>query len=83
MKCEEVVAYLSDYIDNNLDEAISAEVREHLETCTNCHIVLDTTQKSIALCKDCSSKRVIPTDRRERLFGELQAAFLKRDQPSS
>jgi len=78
MKCEELVAYLSDYIDGNLDEELTAAAQEHLATCHNCHVVLDTTRKAIYL----SRQRVataMPAERRERLFSRLQESIRKRD----
>jgi len=46
MKCEDLLQYLSDYIDQELDEELTAEAQEHLATCHNCRVVLDTTQQN-------------------------------------
>lgn len=76
MKCEELLQYLSDYIDQNLDETLVAEAQEHLATCHNCQVVLDTTQQTIFLFRQ-QGQRTIPAQRRQRLFDQLQAAFLQ------
>ena len=81
MECEELVAYLSDYIDQNLDEALTAEAQAHLATCENCRVVLDTTQQTIFLYRQ-QGNRAIPAVRRKRLFSRLQAAFLNRPEES-
>jgi predicted anti-sigma-YlaC factor YlaD len=81
MECEELVAYLSDYIDLNLDEELTAEAQAHLATCENCRVVLDTTQQTIFLYRQ-QGKRTIPVARRKRLFSQLQAAFLKQPEES-
>ena len=73
--CEELVQYLSDYIDDNLDEDLTEAAREHLATCQNCRVVLDTTQQTILLYRR-QGKRVIPAERRGRLFNQLREAFL-------
>jgi predicted anti-sigma-YlaC factor YlaD len=78
MKCEELLQYLSDYIDRELDEVLTAEAQEHLSTCHNCRVVLDTTQQTIFLFRE-QGKRTIPAERRQRLFGQLQAAFLAKE----
>ena len=78
MECDTLVLYLSDYIDNDLDEDLTAEAEEHLRTCENCRVVLDSTQKMILLYR-AQGKRRIPAARRERLFGQLEAAFAHRD----
>lgn len=77
MECETLLAYLSDYIDKNLDEELTAEAQEHLATCQNCRVVLDTTQQTIFLYRQ-QGRRTIPAQRRQRLFNQLQEAFLKR-----
>lgn len=75
--CEVLLQYLSDYIDNNLDEELTAVAQHHLATCTNCRVVLDTTQETITLFRE-QGQRTIPAQRRERLFDQLQTAFLNR-----
>lgn len=77
MTCEQVVQYLSDYIDADLDEPLVAAAREHLATCHHCHIVLDSTQDAIVLYRN-RDKRVIPAARRARLFHQIEASFAKR-----
>lgn len=74
MTCDELIQYLSDYIDRNLDEELTAAAQEHLATCQNCRIVLDTTQQTITLFRE-QERCTIPIARRQRLFGVLQAAF--------
>lgn len=74
MTCAELIQYLSDYIDRNLSEALTAEAEAHLATCHNCHVVLNTTQKTIALYRE-TGKQVIPAGRRAALFERLQAAL--------
>ncbi len=77
MDCEELVTYLSDYIDQNLTEELTAEAQAHLATCLNCRVILDTTQQTIFLYRR-QGQRTIPAARRQRLFTQLQEAFLKR-----
>jgi predicted anti-sigma-YlaC factor YlaD len=77
MDCETLLAYLSDYIDKNLNEELTAEAQAHLATCQNCRVVLDTTQQTIFLFRQ-QGQRTIPAQRRQRLFSQLQEAFLKR-----
>ena len=76
MKCEDLLQYLSEYIDRNLDETLVAAAQEHLANCRNCRVVLDTTQQTIFLFRE-QGQRTIPAQRRQRLFNQLQEAFLK------
>jgi predicted anti-sigma-YlaC factor YlaD len=78
MQCEELLTYLSDYIDQDLDEELRADAQEHLATCHNCRVVLDTTQQTIFLYRR-QGRQAIPAARRQRLFEQLQDAFLHRE----
>jgi predicted anti-sigma-YlaC factor YlaD len=78
MTCEQLLSYLSDYIDHELDEELAADAHEHMATCQNCRVVLDTTQQTIFLFRE-QGRRVIPAGRRERLFSRLHDAFQRRN----
>jgi predicted anti-sigma-YlaC factor YlaD len=77
MNCEELIHYLSDYIDNGLTEKLRVDAEEHLATCRNCHVVLDTTRQTIVLFKE-TQREGIPVDRRSALFGQLEKALATR-----
>jgi len=77
MNCEQLTQYLSDYIDRDLNENLTAEARQHLATCRNCHIVLDTTRQTILLCRE-AGRKGIPMERRADLFARLQNAMAER-----
>lgn len=75
MECEDLVQYLSDYVDQELDEDLIEPAKAHLATCENCRVVLDSTQQMIFLYRE-QGKKEIPAQRRKRLFDQLQDAFL-------
>ncbi len=77
MQCEELISYLSDYIDHNLDEALTKEAEEHLATCHNCRVVLNTTQKTLLLYRQHGQVTMKPV-RREKMFQRLEQAFLNK-----
>lgn len=78
MDCKTLIQYLSAYIDNELDEELAAEARDHLATCRNCHVVLDSTQKTILLYRARGDKQRIPAERGAALYGRLAQAFTAR-----
>lgn len=78
MNCETLIAYLSDYIDHELDEALTEEAQEHLSTCHNCRVVLDSTTQTILLYRQHSRADRIPAERRQTLFDQLHNAFQRR-----
>lgn len=82
MKCEALLAYLSDYIDQNLSENLTQAAQDHLATCSNCRVVLDTTMQTIFLYKK-QGMQAIPAQRRQRLFKQLESVFLNRSKPET
>ncbi|HEX6541437.1 MAG TPA: zf-HC2 domain-containing protein [Ktedonobacterales bacterium] len=76
MTCQELIAYLSAYIDNELEEDLADEAQRHLATCQNCQVVLNTTRHTILLGHG-QAMRSIPADERSSLFARLQRAFLR------
>ena len=78
MTCEQLVSYLSAYLDQELDEDLTAAAQQHLATCSNCQVVVHTTQRVIQLGQ-AQYQVALPASRRERLYTRLRAAFLARD----
>jgi len=78
MTCDELVSYLSDYLDQDLDEELTTAAQHHLATCQNCRVVLHTTRRVIQLGQ-AQYQVEIPPSRRERLFIHLRMAFLARE----
>ena len=66
MDCGDVIKELNSYLDGELDEALRWDLISHLEKCTDCRVVVDTTRKTIELY--CNSEPLpLPTDVRQRL----------------
>jgi hypothetical protein len=79
MECADLIRYLSDYIDHNLDEALMEEAREHLATCHNCHVVLDSTQQTILLYRERGQKIGMKSARQQALYAQLATALAGRN----
>ncbi len=73
MTCEEVVRWLSDYIDGALSPRLQGEVERHIASCHDCHIVLDSTRCTILLCR-ASRTTALSGKRRQELLRKLEAA---------
>jgi RNA polymerase sigma-70 factor (ECF subfamily) len=52
VKCTEFLQELSDYLDGKITESLKAELDEHLHWCHECHVVLNTTKKTIEIYRD-------------------------------
>ena len=53
--CEDVLAELSDYIDNELAEALRKQVEEHMVHCQTCRAVYDSTRKTLRIVTESGS----------------------------
>ena len=49
MVCKEVIRKLSEFLDQELAPEVAADLCRHLDRCTDCSIVVDTTRKTIEI----------------------------------
>ncbi len=52
MDCKEVLAALSDYLDDEATTQLRQAIEEHLARCSRCWIVYDTTWRTLAIVSD-------------------------------
>ncbi len=77
MTCDELLVYLSDYIDRDLNDEFVQVARAHLATCQHCQVVLNTTQRVVAL--GYSEQRKLDAGHRAQLFDRLHRTLLARE----
>ena len=75
ISCEDLLDYLSDYIDQELDEGLDKIAKNHLESCENCRVVLDTTRVTLDLSKSFGVV-TLPIEKKKTLYQDLEAIFL-------
>lgn len=75
--CEDLLQHLSAYLDDELDDVLVQAAQDHLATCENCRVVLDSTQKTILLYKQQGQVVTIPSGRKDALYDQIAAAFAK------
>ena len=66
MKCKDFLQELTDYLDGKISENLKAELDEHLHWCHECHVVMNTTKKTIEIYRD-NQVYELPEDLRSRL----------------
>ena len=66
MKCKEFLQELTDYLDGKISDSLKAELDEHLHWCHECHVVMNTTKKTIEIYRD-NELYELPEDLRSRL----------------
>ncbi len=54
-KCEEVLAELSNYLDDQASRNIRQKVEEHMLHCNSCRAVYDSTRKTLRIVTETGS----------------------------
>lgn len=76
-RCAQLESQLPDYLDGEAKEAICRAIEEHLESCDNCRIVIDTLKKTISLyCR--APREDVPMAVHDRLVRTLSLEELAR-----
>lgn len=69
--CNDLLRYLSEYIDGDLDKDLCVDLEQHLKGCRNCKVVINTMKKTIELYQIDAEGYEIPEDLKRRLFYQL------------
>jgi anti-sigma factor RsiW len=69
--CQDLISYLSDYVDGALNEDLCAELEEHLAHCPNCQIVVNTLKRTIELYQKCNEDECLSDPARKELYAKL------------
>jgi hypothetical protein len=52
MTCRETVRLICEYLEGRLSPLVEKSVQRHLGQCQNCHLVLETAEKTLAVYFD-------------------------------
>ena len=69
--CRHMLGDLSDYLDGEASEALCAEIEQHMASCEDCRIVVDTLGKTVLLYRDLPQP-TLSAGARERLYHSLE-----------
>jgi predicted anti-sigma-YlaC factor YlaD len=73
-KCSEYISELNDYLDGTLDSSLCREIEEHIGSCHNCRIMIDTMKQTVILCRDGVTEK-LPESLESKLKGVLAARW--------
>lgn len=76
MKCKQFLQELTDYLDGKISDSLKAELDEHLHWCHECHVVMNTTKKTIEIYRD-NQVYELPEDLRSRLHDAIMTKCRK------
>ncbi len=72
--CDDVFRMLSDYVDEDLKQAVCLEIEKHLEGCPDCTLQVDSVKQTIRVYREASSREEMPVDIMIRLQDVLKRA---------
>jgi len=76
VKCKDFLNELTDYLDGRISESLRMELDEHLHWCHECHVVMNTTKKTIEIYRD-NELYELPNDLRNRLHQAIMTKCKK------
>lgn len=79
LTCKEFLNELTDYLDDRCDQALKAQLHQHVSECPNCWVIVDTTKKTIQVYKGMEPQE-IPCDVKGRLMAALQKKLAAKGQ---
>lgn len=80
MKCAELLAQLSEYVDGTVDPAICAEFEQHMAGCNPCQVVVDNIRQTITLYQN-GRPYALPQEFRRRLRASWRAKWKQTHPP--
>ena len=70
--CSHLKEALGEYLDGEFDSELCRELREHMEHCERCRVVVDTTRRTIHIYGDSQKRVEVPPGLLERLQQKLK-----------
>lgn len=68
---QEVYKKICDFMGEDLNAPACKEVAEHLDSCPNCKVYLDTVKKTVTICQEIEKEEEMPQEVKNRLFKVL------------
>lgn len=72
--CRDVLDRVYSYLDNELEDAACAEIREHLDTCGPCLREFGLEQEVKRLVQRCCGKDPVPSELRSKVMARIEQA---------
>jgi hypothetical protein len=82
LECKHVWERISEYLDQQLDPKLLANIEKHLENCEVCSAILDSTRNILVLTAD-NRTFELPVGYSERLHARLEKAIRESAEPKN
>jgi predicted anti-sigma-YlaC factor YlaD len=77
LTCAEFLAEFGDYLDDAVSPEVRARLEEHLHECKTCHVIVDSTRKTIQIVTE-GGCFALPTDEVEPIVSDVMARIRKK-----
>jgi hypothetical protein len=77
ISCKEFLNELNEYLDEMTDPTLKQHWQDHVDQCDNCHVMVDTTRKTLQVYKG-MEQREVPDDVKNRLWVALERKMASR-----
>lgn len=77
LTCAEFLAEFGDYLEDAVSAEMRAHLEEHLHECKTCQVIVDSTRKTIRIVTE-SGCFVLPEDKVEPLVEDVMARIRKK-----
>jgi hypothetical protein len=74
--CDEFFAEFGDYLENRVPPEVRQELELHLSQCRACHVLFDSTRKTVKIVTDSSSFE-LPKDVADSITDSVMAKIRK------
>jgi len=76
LNCNQVLAELSNYLDDEVSLELARAIAQHLVRCHRCWVIYNTTSRTLEIVSDCLPPRA-PIEVSERLHARLRQLYSK------
>jgi anti-sigma factor RsiW len=78
MHCDEVLAELSNYVDDDLSAELRQALEDHLKACHTCEVLVDSLRKTLRIVSD-SGTFDLPQETSARFVEKIMTRVRQRD----
>jgi anti-sigma factor RsiW len=78
LRCPDIFARLSEYLDGELPVDLQAEMQAHIEDCPPCVEFVKSLRKSIELCREVKYATAVPEKPPQECIEAMRAAYLEK-----
>jgi predicted anti-sigma-YlaC factor YlaD len=77
MDCREIIKYISDYIDREMEETLREVFEEHIRICRRCRMNLNSVKKTLLISKFIYKEEKIPKKVERVLYYRIRMKYKK------